>query len=343
MNIKELKDRIYSDLITSFKNAITPLTKSLFEKFSDSLSATFQLLYIFLDRISSDSYLTSCTVARVYSYFAPLKNIKPKEASVSRGTIRFTGVNGTLIPTGTILIYNQLEYITSEDGTISAGFADIASKSVGKGSENNTPADIDLSLSIPIPGINNKATSSLGFNGAIDKETPESVRTRTKQKFATATRIDNDNTYKSLANEVDNVKASFISSIKNGVGTFGVTILTFTNDGVPIQADIDAVEQYFIDNNAIPTYVDAEFFLPVISNQDFDIQLAINNTQNQNDISQLIRDYLYLVQKPGTTFELQGLANTLQSNGARLISPTPDSSIVIASDGVLDLGVITWL
>lgn len=343
MNIKELKDRIYNDFISSFKNAITPLLKSFFEQLSNTQAATFQLLYIYLDRIFGDSFLTTCTKDRVLTYFAPLKNITRKDPTSSIGVVRFTGVNGTLVPSGTLLTYSELEYITLADGTITTGFADINCESVEKGTVNNTLANIDLFLSSPIVGIDNKAISTLGFSGAIDQETIESVRTRTKQKFATATLVDNDNYYKSLSNEVSNVKATFISDLKNGAGTFGLTILTFSNDGVPVQSDIDAVEQYFIDNNAIPTYVVAEYFLPVISYQAFQIQLAINDTTNQNSVSQAIRDYLYLVQKPNTTFEYSGLSDYLQTLGARLVFPLPTDTDLLAADEVLDLGVITWI
>ena len=342
MTIQQLKDRIYNDFVSSFQNAITPLKKSFFEQLSNTLAATFQLVYIYLDRILNDSFLTTCTESRVLNYFAPLKNITRKEPTVSEGIVRFTGTDTTLIPTGTVLIYSELEYVTIEDGTISSGFANINCESVEKGSVYNTLANIDLFLSVPIVGIDNKATSTFGFSGAIDEETIESVRTRTKQKFATTTQVDNDNFYRSLANEVSNVKASFVSDIKNGVGTFGITILTFSNNGVPTQTDIDAVEQYFIDNEAVPIYVFTEYFLPTITNQNFTIQLAINDADNQTIISQLVRDYLYLVQKPNTTFKYAGLSDTLQANGARLISPDPSSEDTLDDDEVLDLGVITW-
>ena len=342
MTIQELKDRIYNDFISSFKNAITPLKKSFFEQLSNAQSATFQLLYIYLDRILSDSFLTTCTKDRVLSYFAPLKNITRKDPTISTGVIRFTGVETTVISTGTILLYNELEYITLEDGTITSGIADVNSESVGTGTLNNTLASIDMFLANPIVGIDNKALSVLGFSGAIDEETIESVRTRTKQKFATTTQVDNDNYYKSLSNELSNVKATFISSLKNGVGTFGLTILTFSNDGVPVQADIDEVEQYFIDNDAVPTYVQAEYFLPTITDQAFEIQLAINDETNQDSTEQLMRDYLYLVQKPNTTFEYSGLSDFLQTKGARLISPDPTATDALADDEVLDVGTITW-
>ena len=342
MTIKELKDRIYNDFISSFKNAITPLKKSLFEQISNTLAATFQLLYIYLDRILNDSFLTTCTKDRVLSYFAPLKNIARKDPTVSEGIIRFTGIDTTLVPTGTTLIYNELEYITIEDGTITTGFVDVDSESVEAGSVNNTLANIDLFLSSPIIGVDNKAISTLGLSGAIDQETIESVRTRTKQKNGAPTEIDNDNSYKSVANEVSNVKASFISSIKNGAGTFGITILTFSNDGIPVQADIDEVEQHFIDNETIPSYIEVEYFLPTIVSQDYTIQLAIDNAENQAFVEQSIRDYMYLTQKPNTTFLFLGLSDFIQTLGARLVLPIPSSGQALANDEVLDMGTITW-
>ena len=343
MNFEELKNRIYNDFISAYKNAITPLKKSFFEQLSNTFSSTFLLIYIYLNQILRDSFLTTCTEDRVLSYFAPLKDVTRKEPTVSTGVIRFFGVDTTLVPLGTILLYNELEYITLEDGTIAAGIADIDAESVEKGTANNTIASIDMFLANGIEGINNKALSTLGFTEAIDEETIESVRTRTKQKFASTTAIDNDNFYKSLANEIPNVKATFISDIKNGVGTFGVTILTNSGTGIPVQSDIDEVEQYFIDNEAIPVYVEVEYFLPTVVPQNFSIQLTINDVIHQTETEQAIRDYLYLFQKPNTTFQFSGLADFLQTIGARLNVPDPTSDLVIAADEILDVGVITWV
>ena len=343
MTIKELKDRIYNDFISSFKNAITPLKKSFFEQLANTLSATFQLLYIYLDRIINDSFLTTCTKDRVLTYFAPLKNITRKEPTSSRGIVRFTGTNSILIPIGTVILYSELEFATIEDGIVSNGFVDINCESVEKGSLYNTLGNIDLFLANPRAGIDNKTTSTLGFSGAIDQETIESLRTRTKQKFATTTQVDNTNFYKSVANELSNVKATFVSQLKNGLGTFGITILTFSNDGVPNQSDIDEVKQYFIDKEVIPVYVATEYFLPSITYQLFTIQLSVNNTDNQSLVEQSIVDYLYLTQEPNETFEFIGLSDFIQSKGARLISPDPSSSVLLANDEVLDLGTITWI
>tara|TARA_R110002073_G_scaffold7652_2_gene43341 strand:- start:1138 stop:2169 length:1032 start_codon:yes stop_codon:yes gene_type:complete len=343
MTILEIKNRVYNDFVTSFKNAITPLKKSIFEVFSYTLASTTNLLYIYLDRVLADSFLTTCTQQRVLNYFAPLKNLSRKSATTSTGTARFTGVDGSIVPISTIIIYNEFEFITMASGTIASGYVDIVCNSVKSGTIYNTIGSVSLVLATPIIGVDNGVSSTSGFTGAIDEETIESLRTRTKQKFASPTNIDNKNFYKSLAMEISNVKAAFVSSIKNGAGTAGITILTYSNNGVPIQADIDAVEQYFIDKNAVPTYVQFEYFIPIIISQDFTIQLIINDLTNQTRIEQLIRDYLYLFTDPFTTFQFSNINDLLQANGARMNIPVDTGTIVLASDEILDIGTITWI
>lgn len=343
MTLQEIKDRVYLDFVASFKNAITPLKKSFFEVLTNAISGAFQLIYIYLDNVQKDSFLHMCTQSRVLNYFAPLNRLTLKEPTKSTGIVTFTGIDGSVIPVGTKIIYNSnLEYETTAEGTISSGFVNINCQSVGFGSLNNTLNNIALFLIVPVSGVDNNALSSIGFTGAIDEETVESLRTRCIVKQGDTPQIDNGNYYKSLATTVPNVKAAFISELKNGVGTFGITILTVSNNGVPVQADIDDVEDYFVSISAVPIYATAEYFLPVILNQDFEILLAVDNEENRKSTEQLIRDYLYLFQKPNSTFSFLGLSKVLQNGNARLISPLPTDTQVIAADEVIDLGTLTW-
>jgi len=343
MTILEIKNRIYNDFIASFKNAITPLRQSFFEQISNSIAATINLVYIYIDRVQRESFLTTCTDDRVKTYFAPLKNISQKLATKSKGVVRFYGVDGATIDAGIKLSYNSQEYITISSATIASGYADVECESVDAGDITNTSKQIDIYLQSSIEGIDNKAYSEDGFSGAIDDESIDSLRTRAKQKFATASNVNNANYYVSLANELPNVKASFVSSNMHGSGTFGVTILTYSNDGVAIQQDIDEVASYFKEKEAIPEYVECDFFLPKITKIDMQIQLAVNNDSNKKIVKQAAMDYVYLFQKIGGEFSIDNLSKYLQTLGARVISPDTTQSIVTDNNEVLDLGVIEWL
>lgn len=342
--LQQIKDRVYNDFVVSFQNVITPLKKSFFEILSNSISASVHLLYLYLDNVKKNSFLHSCTQDRVTSYFAPLLGLSLKEATVSTGIARFTGVDTTTIPSGTKIIYNgSIEFITIGAGVITGGIADIQCTSSKTGTLNNTINNISLSLVVPIAGVDNIVVSTLGFLGAIDPETIESLRGRCITKQGKNPQIDNNNYYKTLALEVPNVRAAFISELKNGGGTFGVTILTNSNNGVPVQSDINAVEAYFIQQNGVPTYALAEYFIPTIIYQNLNILLAVESEENKTFIEQLAKDYIYRFQEPGTPFKFLGLSKILQANGARLSSPLPTATISLQLDEVLDIGSIFWI
>mgnify|MGYP003645050034 CR=1 FL=1 len=343
MTLQEIKDRVYNDFVVSFENAITPLKKSFFEILANSISGVIHLIYIYLDNVKKESFLNSCSDARVLNFFAPLLRLSLKNATKSKGIVLFTGVNSSVIPSGTKIIYNSnVEYETIEDVTILNGDANVECVSIKEGSLNNTINNISLSLVIPIIGVDNDALCTLGFAGAIDIETIGSLRTRCITKQGDSPQIDNNNYYKTLALEVPNVRASFVSELKNGVGTFGVTVLTNSNNGVPLQSDLDDVEAYFILKKGVPAYTQVEYFLPVIVYQNIDVFLAVNSVQNQELIRQLIKDYIYRFQEAGTIYSFVGLSKIMQENGARLVNPLPTDNITLSLDEVLDVGTTSW-
>jgi uncharacterized phage protein gp47/JayE len=348
MTLIDLKNRIYSSFVASFTNAITPLRKSFFEVISNAMASVSNLLYLYLDNVQKNSFLNSCSQSRVLSYFAPLNRLTIKAATYAEGVIRFTGLPGTTIPLGTKVIYNNtsLEYETTVASTIDInGYVDITMKATSDnlGSQANTLPNIDLTLSVPILGINSAVVSTLGFTKGIDKETVESLRQRCMIKQGDSPLIGNRNYYRTLGNKISNVKATFISELVNGPGTFGITILTYSNNGVAIQQDIDDVEDYFTSLSSIPAYVKADYFLPTIIYTNIQILLAVNNDTNKAIVESLARDYIYLYQRQGGTFSFLGLSKILQNQGARLIDPEHSYEIDIALTEVLDIGTITWL
>jgi len=277
------------------------------------------------------------------TYFAPLKNLVLNPATKAKGILTFTGVNGSIIPLGTKVLYNNMEFITTEAKTIVSNVASVKAESVNSGSENNTISSISLYLMFPIEGIDNQVFCTDGFTNALDEETKESLRTRCKQRFASPTIIDNDYSYRSKINELSFVKQSFISNLKNGAGSFGVTILTNTTSRVPTEQDMLDVKQYLMDSNSIPSYVAVEFFVPTIISTNFTIILAVDNEANRKIVTDALMDYLYLYQKPNTVFSYKGLADYLQTFGARLNTPLPSTTEDLKDNELIDIGTISWI
>ncbi len=341
MTIKTIKDKIYNDFISSFAGVITPLSKSFFDNFANSLSGMFKLLYIYMDNVSKESFVTTCSDNTLLTYFAPLFGVERKTATKSKGTITFFGVTGSIIPAGTILKYSKLEFITTAEATITETNIDVICESVETGEENNTTENITLKLSESLEGIDDEAISTAGFSTATNIESIEALRYRVKLAMSSSVKIENDNFYKSEAMRVENVKSVYISNAKNGAGTLGLTILTET--GMTTQTDIDNVEAHFKDNNLINPAIQVEFFIPTIVHLDLSIQLSQNTESNQNEMVELIKDYLTIYQKPNTTFYIRDISDFVASKGGRVIQPLQTADINLADDEVIKLGNILWI
>lgn len=348
MILDDLKNRIYADFVASFTNAITPLKKTFFEVISNAHASVSNLLYLYLDNVQDNSFLNSCSQTRVLSYFAPLNRLSLKSATYAEGILTFTGTVGALIPLGTKVVYNNtsLEYQTTVVATIPlSGTIDVPAiaSSTNLGSQGNTLGNIDLTVSTPLSGVNSDVKSTLGFTKGIDAESVESLRTRCMIKQGDSPNIDNRNYYRTLGNQLPNIKATFVTDLKNGNGTFGITILTHSNNGIPTPTDLSDLALHLETLKAVPTYAAVDIFQPVIVYVNLQILLAIKNDVNIASTEKLARDYIYLYQRAGQNFNYIGLSKLLQNNGARLVSPIPSFETTLAVNEVLDIGGITWL
>ncbi len=341
MTIKTIKDKIYNDFISSFSGVITPLSKSFFDNFANSLSGMFKLLYIYMDNVSKESFITTCSDTTLLTYFAPLNGVERKTATKSKGTTTFSGVAGSVIPAGTILKYNKLVFITTAEATITGADIDVLCESVETGEQSNTAENITLELSESIEGIDDNANSTGGFTTATNIEGIEALRYRVKLAISSSVKTENDNYYKSQAMIVENVKSVYISNAKNGAGTLGLTILTET--GTTAQTDIDNVEAHFVDNSLINPAIQVEFFIPTIVHLNLSIQLSQNTEANQSDMVEMIKDYLTIYQKPNKTFYIKDISDYIATKGGRVIVPIQTADITLADDEVIEIGAMTWI
>ena len=342
ISLNDLKNRVFTDFISSFDNAITPVKKSFFDVLSNTIASVSRLQYIYLENVQKESFLNSCSEDRLLTYFSPLNNVTKKTATKSVGTVTFTGVNASIIPINTKVTHNNIEFVTTSAGTISNNSVDISVESVNAGILNNTLSNIQLFLNIPIEGVDTGLTSLNGITGAIDQETIDSLRTRIINKQATSKEIDSINYYKSIINEVNNVKSGFVSERIYGNGTIGITILTKSNNELYCEMIVSKAMGRLETKKAIPAYVNATYFLPTIISQAFTVLLSVDNATNQTKIKKIIQDYIYEYQRLNSSFSYLGLSKILLNNGSRLVSPAPTDATTISSVQVLDVGVVTW-
>lgn len=147
-------------------------------------------LYQYLDWIAKQAVPITSSDESLLAW-AALKGLSLKEASPSIGQVQFSGVAGSVIPDGTVLVRpdGYLYAIPiNAGGTIGAsGTVTLTAQSLTSGvSSNIVQADptARLSLQTPIAGVNNTVTIVSDFTGGADVESQASLRSRLVEVFS---------------------------------------------------------------------------------------------------------------------------------------------------------------
>jgi uncharacterized phage protein gp47/JayE len=148
-----------------------------------------------------------------------------KPAVNATGQVKFSGVNGTVIPIGTrINTDNEVYFSTTQAGTISSGVVTVnATAEVGgiignvvAGEINTVPAELSSLLSV---------TNDLPFSGGFDVESDESLIARYYEKVQKPATSGNAFQYQQWAKSVAGIGDAKVYPLWNGNGTVKVVLL----------------------------------------------------------------------------------------------------------------------
>lgn len=154
--------------------------------------------------------------------------ISRKAAVQAAGEVIFTGQDGAVIPSGTLLIYQGTgsQYALEADAHIETGQALVRVSAVEAGSGGNLPADAGLALVAPIAGVESRAVvASGGISSGVDEEDDASLRSRLLARMRRPPRGGSKADYVAWALEVPGVTRAWCYPTMMGIGTVGVCLV----------------------------------------------------------------------------------------------------------------------
>lgn len=204
------------------------------------------------------------------------------EATYAVGTVKITGINGTLIKKGTLLINNtnDITYETIEEKTITNVSTTVMVISRTPGKIGNCPAGQINSFKEIYPGLT-AVTNESEISGAIDKETEEEYRARLLNYIKNPRISWNKYVFEDEAktiNEVDKTKCIPIGA--------GQVKLIITQKDTIIATDEVKTKVHNYINNKILSDIDLIVESVAVFEIDLSIEAEINqdyNTQNAID------------------------------------------------------------
>lgn len=151
--------------------------------------------------------------------------LERKQGTKAKGVVRFSGKVGTKIPFNTVVLCDNLQYITKYDCSIGAdGFIETEIEATNIGSEYNLVPNKINKVGTTIQGIESVSNTEAIVDG-VDIETDEELRSRYLIKVREPATSGNAYHYKKWALEVKGVGAVKVYPLHNGAGTVKVVVV----------------------------------------------------------------------------------------------------------------------
>lgn len=354
-SIIQLKQRIKSDIDRELGVSGKSLRRSLTGVLSSVIAGAVYLLYVYHEFIARQLFIDSAD-SEYLDRFASIWGVSRKPASFSQGTVSFTGVDGTVIPSGSELIVDGEVYETISSTTISSGSALVDVVAQVAGVSQNILEGEKLVLVSPIAGVNSEAiVFTGGIIGGADEEGDEELRARLISRVQLPPHGGAAFDYISWALEVPGVTRAWVFPEYLGDGTVGVSFVQDDeNPIIPNSAKVSEVQSYIDDYSRRPVTADVTVFAPIAKVVDLTIAISPNTLAVQTAVENEIRALISREAAPGGALNTDGKiylsrlseAISIASGEFRhsivSINSSAPADIAVAAGEIAVLGTVTW-
>lgn len=343
--LSTINSRIDADITSAVSTNSPLLPRSVLRVLAKVFAGAIHLLYgycqwmakqIFPDTADSDNL----------ERWSSIWNVTRSQATYACAIISCTGVEDSLIPTGTRWVSTDLiEYESGYDVYITDGVAQITVYAVTAGEIGNVLENQILSLSSPITGVSSSATVvSIPVVG-VDAETDESLLARLIARIQLPPHGGNTNDYVTWAKENSEYRVTRAWAYENwgGPGNVGVTFLMDNEDDpIPSSAAVASVAAYIEPRR--PLCATVSVFAPTAVTVNFTMSITPNTGAVKLAVESALSAYLAENGTPGSTLYLSKLNEAISSATGEEdhVMTSPSANIVLSQTQFAKIGTITW-
>lgn len=344
--LQELVDRAVADIASRLQGGAPALRRSNLNVLAKTRAGGNHEIYGYLDWMFRQLFPDTAEGEYLQRWATIFLDVPQKQATFAAGPITLPGVNGAIVPAGTVLQRaDGAEFTVDADATVSGGVASPTVTALVAGVAGNTDAGIVLSLVLPIDGIMGSGTVGAGgLVGGFDIESPDSVRYRLLTRLRRPPQGGADFDYVDWALEVPGVTRAWCYPKYLGPGTVGLCFVTDGAPGglIPDAATVAAVQSYVQARCSV--IADLTVFAPAAVPLDFTIQLTPNTAAVQAAVQAELADLIGREATPGGTILLshidQAISNAAGETDHVLVSPA--TNVSVAAGQISVMGAITW-
>ncbi len=347
-SLPDLIARIQADIEARIAGAAPSLRRSVLGVIARALAGVTHGLHGHLDWVSRQ--ILPDTAEHDYLIrHAAWRGITPLPAAAAVGQAQALGVDGSVIPVGTLYLRaDGLRYLTTSEATVAGGSATLTLQAETAGQASNTGPGLSLTAVSAVPGVQSRVTLiGDGLTGGADAEETEALRARLRQRVQSPARGGHDDDYVAWALEVPGVTRAWAYRLWTGAGTVGIFVMRDLDDSpIPDSAEVAAVQAHI--DTLRPATAAPTVYAPIAAPVDMTIQLEPNTTAVQSAVLAELADLLARDAEPedGTgsgTIPLSRIREAISSaDGESDHAVSLSTDVTVAKGEIATLGTVTW-
>ncbi len=342
--LAQLIERNQADIESRLPGADASLRRTLLGVLARIQSGCAHGLYGYLDWQALQLMPDSAEFEHMERW-ASIWGISRKAAAQAKGSVTFTGDNGSVILAGMVLQRSDaVEFSTDAEAAITAGTATATVTAVDGGAAGNTAAASQLTLVSPIAGVSSTITVAAGgLTAGTDTESDASLRTRLIARIQQPPHGGADFDYETWALEVAGVTRAWVFPQELGPGT--VTVRFVRDDDasiIPDAAEVAAVRTYIDERRPVTAAVTV--VAPIAVPLNFTLAVTPNTQAAKDAVTAELTDLLRREAEPGGTILLSHIreAISIAAGETNYVMTAPSADVTHTTGRMAVTGTITW-
>lgn len=296
--LSEIHGRILDDMDARIEGADSRLRRSVLGVLARIIAGAFHSIYGLLDFWSRQIFFDTADADNLARHAANW-SVTRNAATRASGSVEVMGVDGAIVPSGSLLLIGETQYQSTAEAVIENGSASVPITAVNTGSIGNAAAGSRIGFSSPIIGVSASA-SVVSLSGGNAEESDPSLRSRLLQLIQQRPHGGNADDYVRWAREVAGVTRAWISPNELGDGTVSVRFVMDERDDIfPTATDIAAVEHYIEPRR--PVTANISVLAPIPVPQNFIIRVSPSDENVREAVRQQLLDLYRREAEPSGT------------------------------------------
>jgi len=352
---QQIYDMTKQDLFLRFPKLDPTLQTSMAEAIVGVITAGLNGNYNFIQYLSEQVFPNTASVESL-DQWGTVVGLYRLPAEKGSGVCEFSGLVGGTIPTGAELATTGGNLYTVDTGFILSGTTATANVTAEEfGVDGNLSIGDVLSFNTSYAGIESDVIVYEDFSGGRDRETDDEYRTRVLERFQAPGKGGTENNYAAWIKEAVQATRVWIRSYENSflygettdpgyVSGYFVIDDVYTN-GIPIAADVAAVDEYVDLLKPIGTFFNAK--APVAGTVDITVNITPYSLEISESVAAALDQAILEHGSPGGTIRVSDINNALASvtsvNSYDLTYPTANVTLaggVLHVPGTYNIGTL---